>query len=42
VNWCYLGSVGAFGGILLMWDRRVMEKSEKFWGGGGIFCGVFF
>jgi len=33
VNWCYLGSVGAFGGILLMWDRRVMEKSEEFGGG---------
>jgi hypothetical protein len=36
VNWCYLGSVGAFGGILLMWDRRVMEKSEEFGGGGPI------
>jgi hypothetical protein len=26
VDWCYLGSLGAFGGILLMWDRRVVEK----------------
>jgi hypothetical protein len=28
VDWCYLGSRGASGGILLMWDRRVVEKIE--------------
>jgi len=28
VYWCYLGSRGAFGGIWLMWDRRVVEKIE--------------
>jgi hypothetical protein len=29
VDWCYLGSSGASGGILLMWDRRVVEKIEE-------------
>jgi hypothetical protein len=28
VDWLYLGSRGALGGILLMWDRRVVEKIE--------------
>jgi exonuclease III len=28
VDWCYLPSSEAFGGILLMWDRRVVEKFE--------------
>jgi exonuclease III len=28
MDWCYLGSQGASGGILLMWDRRVVEKME--------------
>jgi exonuclease III len=28
VDWAYLGSVGAAGGILVMWDRRVLEKVE--------------
>jgi len=28
VDWCYLGANGASGGILLMWDRRVVEKLE--------------
>jgi len=27
--WVYLGSRGASGGILLMWDRRVVEKIEE-------------
>ena len=27
-DWCYVGSHGAFGGIWLMWDRRVVEKLE--------------
>ena len=29
VDWLYLGSDGAFGGILLMWDSRVVEKVEE-------------
>jgi hypothetical protein len=29
VDWCYLGANGASGGILLMWDRRVVEKLEE-------------
>jgi hypothetical protein len=28
VDWCYLPSSGASGGILLMWDRGVVEKFE--------------
>jgi hypothetical protein len=32
VDRCYLGSRGAFRGILLLWDRRVVEKIEKFVG----------
>jgi hypothetical protein len=27
-DWCHLGSQGASRGILLMWDRRVVEKLE--------------
>jgi hypothetical protein len=29
VDWTSLGSNGASGGILLMWDRRVVEKVEE-------------
>ncbi|KAL4614544.1 hypothetical protein ACB092_07G061100, partial [Castanea dentata] len=29
IDWLYLGSEGASGGILLLWDRRVVEKIEK-------------
>ena len=32
VDWLYLGSDGASRGILLMWDRPVMEKVEERWG----------
>ena len=32
VDWLYLGSDGAFGGILLMWDSRVVERWRKRWG----------
>jgi exonuclease III len=28
VDWTYLGARGASGGILVMWDRRVVEKIE--------------
>jgi hypothetical protein len=27
-EWCYVGSVGASGGILLMWDKRVVSKVD--------------
>uniref|UniRef100_A0A2N9GE37 Reverse transcriptase domain-containing protein n=1 Tax=Fagus sylvatica TaxID=28930 RepID=A0A2N9GE37_FAGSY len=29
LDWVYLGSKGASGGILLMWDRRVVEKIDE-------------
>ncbi len=29
VDWSYLGSEGAFRGIVLMWDRRVVEKVDE-------------
>jgi exonuclease III len=29
VDRCYMGASGASGGILLMWDRRVVEKVEE-------------
>ena len=29
VDWIYKGVVGASGGMLLMWDRRVVEKREE-------------
>ena len=38
VDWCALGSHGASGGILLMWDRRVVEKMEAWEGSYSITC----
>ena len=38
VDWLYLGSVGASGGILLMWDRRVVEKVEEAVGHFSVSC----
>ena len=29
VDWLYLGSEGASGGILLMWDCRVVERMDS-------------
>jgi exonuclease III len=29
VDWCYMGASGASCGILLMWDRRVVEKVKE-------------
>ena len=29
MDWLFLESVGASGGILLMWDKRVMEKVDE-------------
>jgi hypothetical protein len=28
VDWEFLATEGAFGGILLMWDKRIVEKVE--------------
>ena len=38
VDWLYLGSSGASGGILLMWDTRVMEKIEDAVGVFSVSC----
>jgi len=32
VDWCYLASRGASGGILIMWDRRIVEKMDVYVG----------
>ena len=29
MDWIFLGSIGASGGILLMWDHRVVEKIDE-------------
>ena len=29
MDWLYLGSEGAFGGILMRWDRRMVEKIDS-------------
>ncbi len=29
MDWVYLGSEGASSGILLMWDRRVVENIDE-------------
>jgi hypothetical protein len=38
VDWCYLASRGASGGILLMWDRRVVVKTEMYVGEYVVAC----
>ena len=38
IDWLYLGSDGAFGGILLMWDSRVVEKVEEAVGHFSVSC----
>ena len=38
VNWVFLGSSGASGSILLMWDRRVVEKLEDAVGQYSVSC----
>jgi hypothetical protein len=38
VDWIYLGSMGASGGILLMWDMRVIEKIEECVGRFAVAC----
>uniref|UniRef100_A0A2N9EX59 Reverse transcriptase domain-containing protein n=1 Tax=Fagus sylvatica TaxID=28930 RepID=A0A2N9EX59_FAGSY len=38
VDWTNLGSNGAAGGILLMWDRRMVEKVEEVAGNYSLSC----
>ena len=38
MDWACLGSVGASGGILVMWDRRVVEKVEEAIGQYSVSC----
>ena len=38
IDWLYLGSKGASGGILLMWDQRVVEKIEEAMGHFSVSC----
>jgi hypothetical protein len=38
VDWCYLASCGASGGILIMWDRRIVEKIEVYVGEFVVAC----
>jgi exonuclease III len=38
VDWVYLGSRKASGGILLMWDRKVVEKIEEYVGRYVVAC----
>jgi exonuclease III len=32
VDWCYSASYGASGGMLIMWDKRIVEKIDVFVG----------
>ena len=38
VDWSYLGSCGASGGVLLMWDTRVVNKVEEAVGRFSVSC----
>lgn len=38
VDWCYLASRGASGGILIMWDRRIVEKIDVYVGEFVVAC----
>jgi endonuclease/exonuclease/phosphatase family metal-dependent hydrolase len=38
VDWCYLASRGASGSILIMWDRRIVEKIEVYVGEFVVAC----
>ena len=38
VDWLFLGSMGASRGILLMWDRRVVEKLDEAVGHFSVSC----
>jgi len=38
VDWCYLASCGASGGILILWDRRIVEKLDEYVGEFVVAC----
>ena len=38
LDWLYLGSIGALRGVLVMWDRRLVEKIDKAVGRFSISC----
>lgn len=38
VDWVYLASLGASGGVVVMWDRRVVEKVEDYIGRYMVAC----
>ncbi|KAF5467563.1 hypothetical protein F2P56_017374 [Juglans regia] len=38
VDWVYLASSGASGGVVIMWDRRVVEKVEEYIGRYMVAC----
>ena len=38
VDWSYLGFYGASGGVLLMWDTRVVNKVEEAIGRFSVSC----
>ena len=40
VDWVYLGSIGALGGILVMWDRRAVEKLDEAVGQFSVSCRI--
>ena len=38
IDWLYLGSIGASGGILIMWDTQVVAKIDDAIGYYSVFC----
>ena len=40
VDWVYLSSIGALGGILVMWDRRAVEKLDEAVGQFSVSCKI--
>ena len=38
VDWLYLGSIVASGAVLVMWDRRIVEKIEEAVGRFSVSC----
>lgn len=38
VDWVYMASNGALGGVVVMWDRRVVEKMKEFIGRYTVAC----
>ena len=38
LDWLYLGSIGALGGVSVMWDRRMVEKIDEVVGRFSVSC----